>query len=296
MVSKGEAPSVFRFHPVFGMHFPGGGAKGPWRMLFVSFVFSLFLPGLAVAASLAVPGTGACEAVMGKLADAFNERNPVHRVTVPPSIGSDGGIRAVIDEQAPVARVARPLTGEEGRAGLTYRVFAKDAVVFAAGRQVKLEGLSQGQLADIFRGKINNWREVGGEGAPIYVLIREEGDSSLKVIQEHIKAFNGIAFAKGAKLLYHDYEMVEMLNKYRKAIGWLTASAVVGTGIKPLAIDGMAPTAENLISGRYPLVIEYALVYREARLEGLAREFVDFVFSPPGREVLVSQGLIPAGD
>jgi phosphate transport system substrate-binding protein len=296
VVSKGEAPSVSYFSRLIGGYFPGGGARATTPVLFVSLFFVFFLSPVVSAAVLAVPGTGACETVMKKLAKAFNERNPIHKVAVPTSTGSAGGIRAVIDDEAAVARVARPLTGEEAGAELTYRAFARDAVVFGVGREVKLRGLSRGQLADIFGGKIGNWREVGGESASIYVLIREDGDSSLNVIREHIGSFNGIVFAKGAKRLYHDYEMVKMLKKYRKAVGWLTASELVGTGIKPLAIDGVAATADNLISGRYALVIEYALVYKEARLAGLAREFVDFVFSPPGREVLVSQGLVPVGD
>lgn len=275
---------------------PRGVRGAPWRSAFLLLLLSLSWAGSAFPSPLEVPGTGACEAVLGKLAAAFNARHPGYAVAVPPSTGSGGGIRAVMEGEAALARVARPLEAGEAGAGLRYRAFARDAVVFAVGRDVTVESLTWEELAAIFSGRIKSWDEVGGPRAPIRLLLREEGDSSLREIRRQVREFREISFDKGAKVLYHDREMVEMLTKYRTAIGWLTLSSLEGTGLRPLSLNGVAPTARNVASGRYWLTSEYAFVYREERLAGAVRAFVDFTLYGPGRRILEDSGLaVPEG-
>jgi phosphate transport system substrate-binding protein len=65
------------------------------------------------------------------------------------------------------------------------------------------------------------------------------------------------------------------------------------SSIKPLALDGTAPTAENILNGRYRLTNTYALVFKADRLNKLTREFIDFIFSKQGRQILTINGAIP---
>lgn len=254
--------------------------------------------GDAVAKPLAVPGTGACETVLTKLAAAFNVQNPEHPVSIPPSTGSSGGIRSVIAGDAVLARVARPLKESEEAAGLKYKPFARDVVLFAVGRDVKVRNLTAAQIVDIFSGKILNWREVGGENAPVRVLTREPDDSSLNVIRDHMTPFRTMEFSTFGKCLYHDYEMVEALTKYRNSIGWLTGSSFhsIRDGAAALALDGVPPTRQNVLAGSYELVEEYALVYKPGNLNGAARGFARFLFSGPGKARMEELGLIPSDE
>ncbi len=258
------------------------------------FAFSRVQP--VFAETLKIPGTGACEDLLQALAEAFNQQHPDYSVTIPPSIGSGGGIREVIENKTIFARVSRPLKDEETDYGLSYLAFAKDAVVFAVGEDVKIQGLASSQIADIFEGKIDNWQQAGGADAFIRVLIREPDDSSLNVIKHHINQFQTLKFTEKSKMLFHDCEMRDMLNKYKTSIGWLPLSSITvgkGSSIKPLAIDGIAPTAENMLNSRYKLATTYALVYKANMLNKLTREFIDFLFSEPGRQILVRNGVIP---
>ncbi|MBN1456331.1 MAG: substrate-binding domain-containing protein [Sedimentisphaerales bacterium] len=209
---------------------------------------------------LEVVGTGACEEILDELAKAFNTTNADYKVVVPASIGSGGGIDAVGSDEHVLGRVARPLKQKEADMGLSYLVFAKDGIVFAVGSDVDVKSLTKQQLIDIFAGKIDNWQQVGGKNAPIRVLAREEGDSSRLIIEEHIPGFSGLKYGDQAKVLYHDYEMIELLGKYPTAIGFLTASSL-SQDICPIAIDGVEPTPENISSGRYVMVGTYAFVF-----------------------------------
>ncbi len=254
-----------------------------------------WLPTPVSADVLEIPGTGACEALLRLEAKAFNARHPEHRVVVPPSVGSVGAMRLITSDQAVMVRVARPLTEEEKAQGLTYLPFARDRVVFAVGTRVPVRSLTTAQLVGIYAGQIKSWEALGGPHAPIRVLLRQPGDSSLLVIQKHLEAFRTIPFAPAGKVPYTDNDMLALLQKYDYAIGWLTFSSVrdARTPIYLLALDGVAPTPENARSGRYKLLEEYALVFKEKQLNPLAKSFIDFLFSEDGQAIMEQMGTIP---
>lgn len=253
------------------------------------------LPPASGATALTIPGTRACEATLRSVATVYERSHPQAKVVIPPSVHSEGGIRQVIDGTAVLARVSRPLTPEEAGKGLSHLVFARDAIVFAVGAGVRARDLTIRQLADIFSGKIGTWEQVNGGKGPIRVLYRQAGDSDLTRLQETFKEFRDLRFTHGGKALYHDHEMHEMLRKYGNSVGFLTLSTIneSGTTILYLSLDGVAPTKENIVAGRYPLVTEYALVYRKGALPAEASGFIDFLFSGEGRKSLSGHGLVP---
>ena len=261
----------------------------------ITFILISFFFKTAHAERLVIPGTGACESVLNELAEAFNKQNKDDEIIIPSSIGSSGGIASVIEDKSIIARVARPLKKKEAGYGLDYLAFARDAVVFAVGSAVQVNTFSTGRLVDIFTGKIKNWKEAGGGGRRIRVLIREPGDSSRDIIQKNIDAFKHIVFSNRSKMLYHNYEMVNMLKKYKGSIGWLTRSSLVKEKkfIKPVTIDNVEPNHENIMSGKYKLTGDHAFVYRRKRLNEPARKFLDFVFSETGSQILKDNGLVP---
>jgi phosphate transport system substrate-binding protein len=217
------------------------------------------------------------------------------KVVIPPSVHSGGGIRQVIAGKADLARVARRLTPEEAGKGLMVRVFAKDAVVFAVGAGVRARNLTIRQIADIYSGKIGTWEELGAGKGLIRVLLREPDDSSLQVIQARYPEIRDLRFTEHGKVTHHDREMLEMLEKYRNSIGFISLSTLGAASslITAVGIDGNVPTKENIKAGRYPLVAEYALVYREGDLPPEARDFVNFLFSEAGGSTLSDLGLVP---
>ena len=262
--------------------------------LFVALIVSMAY-STAFADQLVIPGTGANEVILQELAAAFNAENPEHEVIIPPSIGSGGGIRLVNTRKSILARVARKFKAEELHEDLQYLPFAKDMIVFAVGPEVGVKNLTSQQLADVFSGKVDNWQQVGGKDQRVRLLIREPEDSSLLVIREKLESFKDITFSDKAKVLFHDFEMVNALNKYSTVIGWLTNSSMkeVSSAVTVITINNSAPTQENVYDGTYVLTGEYALVYNKGKLNELARKFMNYVFSRKGSRILVDNGLVP---
>ncbi len=242
---------------------------------------------------LEIPGTGACEEMLKKVAAAFNQQQSQYQIKIPPSVGSGGGIKAVSEGSNLLGRVARPLSAQEERAGIRTISFARDVVLFAVGSKVNVDNLSTEQLLSIFSGQLVNWQELGATPGTIRLLTREPSDSTLTIINQHVKGFKDLVFSSRAKMLYHDYEMVNLLNKYKRSIGWLTGSSSKGQSFRAINLDQVEPNKENIISGRYPLVAEYSLVYKNKLPGGGLGSFVDFLMGEKGRTVMIEHGLVP---
>jgi len=61
--------------------------------------------------------------------------------------------------------------------------------------------------------------------------------------------------------------------------------------LKMLKIDGVAPTKENIASGKYPLYRPLYLVTRE-NPAGEVKKFLDFALSPAGQSLIAAQGTV----
>jgi phosphate transport system substrate-binding protein len=248
----------------------------------------------ASADALEVPGSGSPETILRALAEAFNVLDAKQQVRIPPSARSVGGLRAIQHDEAVLARVSRRPSAEQGR-GLRYLPFAKDAVVFVVGERVRVRNLGAAQVADIFSGKLTEWSSLGGAREPIRVIVRDEDETTLKVLRDGIEPFRRISFSPNAKVAYHSHEMVALLDRFGSSIGFLSLSSLKGahTRLAPLALDGVKADAQSLLSGSYPHAIEYGLIFKPARLTATARSFIDFIFSEAGGRVLRSGGLLP---
>lgn len=268
------------------------------RRLFSASLLGMTSFGSAQAAStsLIIPGAGPPEAGLRALVAEFIKSNQALSIDIPKSIGIAGGLRVLNASESDLVRLARRLSDEELRAGgFSQLVYAVDAVVFAAGRDVPVDNLSEAQALGLFSGRLDDWEVLGGKPAPVLVYYREPSEIAHQGIKRQVPAFGALSFAPMAKLANSDSDMVDGLTRYRHALGWLPMSAVRASGgqFKALAFNGVQATPENLASGRYRIVIEHVLVYRDKKLGDDARRFLSFVSSDAGAQVLRSLNLLP---
>ncbi|MBM4275013.1 MAG: hypothetical protein FJ134_11220 [Deltaproteobacteria bacterium] len=265
--------------------------KFPIRVM----VLLAFMVSTARADTLSIPGSGVCEFLLHELAAGYNARHPGRQVIIPPSVGSKGGIRLVGSGEAVLGRVASNMKDNAKAYGLTYLPFARDAVVFAVGANVTVDNLSTEQIVGIYQGRITNWQEVGGRPGVIRVLVRQPGDSVLLQIGRRIPEFQTMTFPADSKMVHYGPEMGKMLGKYKLAIGMGAKSSLLNPEllIKPLGLDGIRPDPENMLNGKYPMLEDFALIFKENRLTPLARDFMDFIFSSSGQETMHKYGVIP---
>ncbi|WP_123039556.1 phosphate ABC transporter substrate-binding protein [Cohnella candidum] len=153
-------------------------------------------------------------------------------------------------------------------------------IPFAAvvNKNVKVDSLTNKQLADIFSGKITNWKDVGGADADIVVVNRAFGSGTRVNFQ--LKALNGVDFmTKGSnyKEVKSSGDMKTAVDTTPNAIGYLDLVYVSGS-IKALKINDVAPTEANVINGTYK-VWGYGYYMTKGQPTGATKAFIDYVQS-----------------
>ena len=257
-------------------------------------IFSVFWGQSAVGEMLTIPGSGNPEFVLSELATAFNARQSEHRVVVPPSSGHAGAIRDVSDGVAAMGRVGRPLSSDEHARGLAYLPLGRDAVVVVAGAAVTAKYISSDQLAAVFAGKISNWRDLGGQTAPIRAIGKESSDAIRRQLPNR---FKDLVYADSVKIVHLDPHLIDLLDRYPTSFSIVNRSVLGAckTKVVLLALDGVEPSYGNLVSGRYPLSMEFGLVYRTGEMSAAGQAFVEFIHSPEGVGILRSHGVQATG-
>lgn len=243
---------------------------------------------------LIIPGTGACQELLRDLAIAFNATEQEFKVVIPDTIGSGGGIKLVQNNEAVLARVARPLRDAETKSGLRYFPFARDAVVFAVGAKVETRKLSVDQLSSLFAGQKTFWTLENGHKQPIRVLKRQEGDSLIQLLRQQLPQFSKLQLSTDAKVAYRDSEMVELLDKYIYSIGFISRASTHNQDRRfhILSIADFPLTNASLQSRSYPLVLDYAFVLKDNHSSEKIDLFMTFVRSSQGRSIIESSGMI----
>ncbi len=135
---------------------------------------------------------------------------------VPPSIGSGGGIAAVNAEKEVLARIARPLSDSEKDAGLVATPVFRLPSAFFVNRAAGVTGLTSAQLADVYRGKIVNWKDVGGADMRIRVVRREDQDSTLLVLRQSMPGWKDLAITEKSKTAVTTQEGFNTVKEVRR--------------------------------------------------------------------------------
>ncbi|HEY6000473.1 MAG TPA: substrate-binding domain-containing protein [bacterium] len=237
-------------------------------------------------------GTGDSQELLRSLGTAFEKANAGISVAVPDSVGSDGGIKVAAAGECDFGRVARALKEQEKALNLTYKVFAYSPVVFVVDPRVGVENLTARQIVAIYSGKVTAWTEVGGAGGKIAVVGREGKDSSRGELNRKLEGFKAVENPVGT-VAAKTPEAVDLLVKTPNAIGYLPAAMAKGLALNVIKVDGVAPTAANVVQGTYGIASPFGLVWKGEPKPAAAR-FLQFLKSPEAKKIIIDYGIVPS--
>ncbi len=175
---------------------------------------------------------------------------------------------------------------------------AWDALVVIVHKENPVESITLKQIQKIYRGQITNWKQIGGNNAPIKLFIRKGKNSGVgRTIRELVFANYGQEFTKNATV-------VKSSGPLEKAIAAKAVNGIAITGIssakkrdvKILKLDGKYPSYENIKNGKYMLYRPLYLVTHLQNMGPEIRKFIEFVHSVKGSEVIRKAGTVPYED
>src|SRR5260221_7640970 len=111
-------------------------------------------------------------------AERYQVEHPDIRISVTGG-GSGTGIAALINGTVDIANASRKISEDEKKQAQgkgiqpVEFVIARDAIAVIVNPENPVSELTLQQISDIYSGKINNWKEIGGEDRPIVRLSRE---------------------------------------------------------------------------------------------------------------------------
>jgi phosphate transport system substrate-binding protein len=249
------------------------------------------------AATVTVAGSGGMIPLLSALASVHMKKHPGDIIKVnPTSLTQSGGILAAKTGAVDIGMSARPLEARELSFSIEAFHIADVPAAVAVHRNVPVRNLTSQQLCAIYAGKITNWRELGGRNAPIVVLTRPESDSTKMAFREGIPCMRQLIETPHALSMYKSQDMLSALQQTPDAIGIIDAIALEQQQGKalPVKLDGRSASAEEVASGRWPVVKKYTLVLRTDRSKAVNR-FMRFIASPAGAAVIKSHGGVPTG-
>ncbi|HEY8346675.1 MAG TPA: phosphate ABC transporter substrate-binding protein [Symbiobacteriaceae bacterium] len=145
-----------------------------------------------------------------------------------------------------------------------------------------VENLTLEQAAQIFRGEITNWREVGGPDMPITVVSRPQSSGSRATIVATVLKGQG-DITRNAVIQDSNGKVRETISTTPGAIGYVEYSYYQEEMARAVSIDGVPCTPENVLSGRYP-IWSYGRMYTRGEPTGAAKAFLDFLLSSEFQE------------
>ena len=204
--------------------------------------------------------------------------------------GSGAGIKQVGEGLVDIGNSGRKAKEKEINAyGLSMYKWAIDGVAPVVNPNNAVKSLSSQQLQDIYSGKINSWKMLGGEDRKITLYTRDASSGTRSVFWK--KALKKGDIAQTAHFVSSNGAMKSAVANDPYAIGYVSVG-FFDNSVAPITLDNVTPSLKTIKSGEYKVARGlYSNTKGEAK--GLTKKFIDYLLSPEGQKIASEKGFIP---
>ncbi len=222
--------------------------------------------------------------------------------------GSGTGITALINGTVDIANASRQIKTEEleeaKKNGLDPQEFviARDAIAVIVNPQNPVDHLTLAQLAAIYRGEINNWKEVGGEDRVIVRLSRETNSGTHVYFLESVVRMGSkedkTIFSRDTLLLPSSEGIISEVRDNPNAIGY-DGLGYITPEVKMLGISApetpeafVIPSVETVTNNTY-LISRNLYMYTQNVPTGVIKAYLEWLFTAEAQAIVRELGFIP---
>lgn len=260
----------------------------------------LVLLGCTYADAQRIKGSDTVLPLTQALSEMYMNEHPSASVTVTGG-GSGVGISALMEGTTDLAMASRRIKFSEKMKMKQAKhqpeevVVAYDALAVIVNPENPVNRLTREQLEGIFRGKITNWKEVGGEDAKIVVYSRETSSGTYEFFKESV--LHNKNYMSSILSMPATGAIIQSVRQTKGAIGYV-GLAYLNPYVKAVAVsyDGgkkfVTPSIESAIRKEYPVVRPLYYYYDKAN-EKAVQPFLEYLDTPQAREKTLDLGFIP---
>ena len=260
--------------------------------------------------TITTSGSSTVHEIVHEASALFSKSNPDVKFVVGTG-SSKKGIQAVGKGEVAIGQSGRlPKKKEQKKyPDLVSFKIAMDGVAIIVNTSNPVSKITKEQLQYIYTGKITNWKDIGGNDAPIELVSKELGRSAQEMFLKYCdleavdtsqgrnkqisyKTKQGTLSGATCKVVGPNNQAIALISTRKNAIAYVSLGfaqfvAQKGGKVKLLELDGIVPTAANISNETYPM--RRALyVITKGQPEGNPKKFIDFLLGDEGQSVVES--------
>lgn len=258
------------------------------KLAMAALAATLLSPLAAIAdTTITASGSSALLPLVKEAAAAYQQKHPDVKVTVSAG-GSYVGINQAMTKAVDIgdSDVIAP-----GNSGLKDHKVAVVGFAIIINNDAGVNALSRKQLRDIFAGRVNNWKQLGGKDQTIAVINRPRSSGTRAVFNATVMGTSKI----NESSLVEDSSgtVVNTVATTPGSISYVALAYTKGKNLTVAKVDGVAPTEENIVRGKYA-IWSYEHMFTHAGSNAQAEDFIRFVMA--SKEALAKLGYIVVAD
>ncbi|MCI6231925.1 MAG: phosphate ABC transporter substrate-binding protein [Selenomonas sp.] len=245
--------------------------------------------GAAISGKISASGSTALLPLLKPAQEAFQDKYKDVTVNVAGG-GSFTGMNQVAEGSVDIGDSDVNLPDEYKDKGLVDHKVVVEPFVFIVDKANKVDNLTKDQVVGILTGKIQNWKDVGGDDQKITLIHRAKSSGSRATISDVV--LKGAAFTDDAVIQDSNGAVRAAIASTPGSIGYVDAP-YADDSVKVLKFDGVEYSAQNIIDGKYP-IYGYGHMYTKGEPTGAVKAFIDYILSEEFQNSQVEKlGFIP---
>jgi phosphate transport system substrate-binding protein len=234
-------------------------------------------------------GSTALQPLVKVAATEFMAQHPEVQVNISGG-GSMTGLNNVANGSIDIGNSDVVVPPELEDKGLVDHQVAVAPFLLIVSKDVPVDNLSKEQLANIFTGKITNWKDVDGQDKKITIIGRAASSGTRLTIKKII--LDNAEFSKDAVTVDSTGNLITGIEQTPGSIGYIDAAYMKDT-VKALKFNGVAYSVETVTNGQYP-IYAYEHMYTKGEPTGTIKAFLDYILSADFQNNFVEKsGFIP---
>src|SRR5438309_577634 len=218
-------------------------------------------PTVNVAGKFNGSGGGAALTAVQALTKKFTELHPTVTFQLD-NVGTETSIVLANTGDADFGFISRDLRTEEKDKVLLQPVGSAGTGIIVNPAN-GLKAVTKAQLKQIYQCTLNDWSQVGGQPGQIRPFIREANSSTRQTWEGYVFGSEKPSYGKCVVEAFESDETQKAIVSFKDSIAMFTLSSenLKNKNIKFLALDGVEPTTDALVSLKWPIFRPLYLIY-----------------------------------